>query len=74
MTVKVIPISPEYRENWERVFGELMRERIKRVDHCPCCGLFTRLPHSHPVLGIQEFCICGYPAMWVAPDDLVSCD
>jgi hypothetical protein len=23
MTVKIIPISPDYRENWERVFGKI---------------------------------------------------
>lgn len=31
MTVKVIPISPEYRENWDSVFGK----QTPRASGCP---------------------------------------
>lgn len=32
MTIKIIPISPEYREGWEKTFGKNLPDLSKRVD------------------------------------------
>ena len=35
MSVKVIPISKAYRENWERVFGRPVKSKpVRMVEEC----------------------------------------